>query len=230
MHKKHNTQKRKGGARRRQPRGPKTTFPLTKAPTHTRLSSVGIQPQLDVTLSFQVFGTTLNAAGSVAMRRFRPNALYDVDPILGSTTVPNFVEISSLYIYNRVIAVNYDISVCNNETFPLNAYIIFSNSDPGTLGHIQLQGNRLCRQKMISAKGGMDRCTLKGGSTVSNIVGTNIESEDNYRGTSSAVPVDNIWLGIGAYSPSLAFLPNGITMSGTIKMRVRFFDPIANIS
>ncbi len=105
------------------------------------------------------------------MRRFRPNALYDIDPVLGSTVVPNFVEISTLYQYNRVIGVQHNITICNNETFPLNVYSIYSNTDPGTLGHVQLQGNRLCRYKMVSAKGGMDRATLTGRTTVANIVG-----------------------------------------------------------
>jgi len=211
-------------------RSNRTEFPLTRAPRGGNIRAVGIVPELDVTMSFQVYGVTLNAAGSVCMRRFRPNALYDVDPILGSTTVPNFTEISALYAYNRVISVRYELTLCNLETFPLNVYTILLNSDPGTLGHIQLQGNRMCKTQMVSGKGGMDRAIMRGSSTVSNIVGTNIENEDNFRGTSTAVPVDNIWLGIGAYSPSLAFLPNGVTISGRVLMRTRFFDPIANIS
>lgn len=228
MHKR--TQKKRHTIRKATKKPKADLYPMTHPPRSSSRNHLGLAPELDTELSFQVYGPFLNAAGAVAMRRYRPNALYDVDPVLGSTTVPQFTELSALYAYNRVIAVRYELEFSNLETFPLNIYTILLNTDPGTLGHIQLQGNRQTKQTMLSGKGGMDRGRLVGRSLVATVVGTDIEREDNFRGTSAAVPVDQIWLGIGCYSPAGTFLPNGVLVSGRVFMKTRFYDPIANVS
>lgn len=198
------------------------------APAMPSYGRVGARPETDVILSYQVDKVSVNAAGNDTMVRFAPNSAYDVDPTLGSTATPFFNEYASIYSYYRVIKVTYDVTVVNNEAFPLRCYSMFANTDPGTIGHYALAGNPLVREGVVSAKGGMDRVRLRGSSTVSAVVGTKgVEMEDNFRAAVTASPVDLIWLGFGARSPGSGvayYLANGVTVAGCIKMYVRFYD------
>jgi len=158
------------------------------------------------------------------MVRFTPNGAYDVDPILGSTNTPGFAEMAILYSYYRVIKVGYRLEICNNETFPVRVYSVLQNTDPGTVGNLQFPGNPMAKSFLLSAKGGMDRTVLSDTKQVATVAGARgVEFEDNYRAVVTANPLDLIYLGIGGNSIGIAFLPNGVTTTGTIKMWVRFY-------
>jgi len=165
------------------------------------------------------------------MVRYQVNSAYDVDPILGSTSTPGFAEWSTLYSYYRVIKVGYKVELCNNEAFPVRVYTLFQNTDPGTVGNLQYPGNPLSKSYLLSAKGGMDRTVLSDTKQVAQIAGARgIEFEDNYRAAVTASPIDLVWLGIGGNSIGIAFLPNGVTACGVIKMWCRFYSAKAEFS
>lgn len=187
-----------------------------------------IPSEHDAVLAFQVYKLVTNAAAVTCQTRFQINGAYDVDPVLGSTNTPGFAEWASLYTYYRVVAASYDLEIVNNEAFPVRAYSVFTNTDPGTVGNNQYPGNPLAKSHLLSAKGGLDRAHLKMYRQISQITGARgVETEDNYRAAVTAVPLDLAWLGIGGVSLSPAFLPNGISVSGNIKMYIRFYNPKA---
>lgn len=187
-----------------------------------------IPPEMDVMLSFQVNKTVTNAAGTTAMVRYTVNGAYDVDPVLGSTNTPGFAEWATLYTYYRVVKVAYRIEVVNNEAFPVRCYSLFQNTDPGTVGNLQFPGNPLAKSFLLSAKGGQDRCVLSDAKQTATITGARgVEFEDNYRAAVTANPVDLTWMGIGANSIGIAFLPNGVTSCGVIRLYTRFYNPKA---
>lgn len=201
-------------------------MPLMNSPAMTSYARNAVRPETDVVLSFQVNKVITNAAGSTCSARYTPNGAYDVDPVLGSTSTPGFVEWTGLYNYYRVVKVQYELDVANNESIPVRAYTGFTNSDPGTVGSSFLPGNPLYKSKLLAAKGGIDVHRFRDGKTVSTVVGTTgVETEDNFRGTATTNPTDLIYLEIAGNTVSGAFLGAGITVSGVVRMFIRFYDP-----
>lgn len=192
------------------------------------MSSYGqnaVRPETDVCLSFQVSKTAINAAASTCGIRLTPNGAFDVDPILGSTNTPGFSEYAALYNYYRVVKVEYDLEICNLETFPVRAYTFFANTDPGTVGNFQFPGGPYCKSHLLAGKTGTDLQHFKDSKLVATVVGTSaVEKEDNFRAAVTANPVDLIWLGIAGNSVAGAFLPNGIAIAGQVRMYTRFYD------
>lgn len=201
-------------------------MPLMNAPKMTSYARNAVRPETDVVLSFQVNKVALNAAGSSCGIRYTPNGAYDVDPVLGSTSTPGFLEWTALYTYYRVIKVSYQFDIANNELVPVRAYVGFTVTDPGTTGNSQFPGNPLFKSKLLAGKGGLDVCRLKDTKTVASVVGTSgVETEDNFRGTATSNPTDLIYLFAGGNSIGGAFLGSGISVAGSVRMYIRFFDP-----
>jgi hypothetical protein len=228
----HQNRRKKLTPRKKQPRRRQATLiPLTSVPRMRTDARRILPPEMDIVLAYQPNKTALNAGASTCGIRFYANGAYDVDPVLGSTTMPGFTTFigtsttTGLYNYYRVIRTGYNISICNNESFPVRVYTGFTNTDPGTVGNIQLPGNPMFKNALLSAKGGNDRVTFKDSKTIATIVGSSgVETEDNFRGVYNANPVDLTYLFVGGNSVAGAFLPNGISIAGSITMTIRFYD------
>lgn len=229
MHSKTNKHKKAQPRRPRQQR--RDVIPLTHVPKMRTYRRNILPPEMDVVLAYQPNKSALNAAASTCGIRFYANGAYDVDPVLGSTVMPGFTTYmgtsptTGLYNYYRVIKVKYDLEFANLETFPVRAYAGFTNTDPGSTGNLQLPANPMFKSHLLAAKGGNDTCRFRDTRTIAAIVGSgNVESEDNFRGTFSANPVDLCYLFAGGNSVAGAFLPNGLAIAGSIYMTIRFFD------
>jgi len=102
---------------------------------HTTVSRpVGAPDRMAVKLRFPFEVVVNNAASTRVSRRWHTNALYDVDPVFLSTTIPWFTEYSAMYAYNRVLSYRVQISLSNLEVFPVSVYFVHLNTDPGTGG------------------------------------------------------------------------------------------------
>lgn len=201
-------------------------MPLMNQPTMTSYARNAVRAETDVVLAFQVNRVALNAGGTTCSIRYTPNGTYDVDPVLGSTSTPGFTEWMALYNYYRVIKVQYELDIANNESVPVRAYVGFTNSDPGTVGSTFLPGNPLYKSKLLAGKGGIDVHRFRDVKTVSTVVGTTgVETEDNYRGTVATNPVDLIYLEAAGNTINGGFLAAGLTVSGSVRMFIRFYDP-----
>jgi hypothetical protein len=206
-------------------------IPLTKVPRTPNAGRRILPPEMDIKLAYQPNKTAINAAASTCGIRFYANGAYDVDPVLGSTTMPGFTTFigtsstTGLYNYYRVIRTSYDLTICNNEAFPVRVYTGYTNTDPGTTGNLQLPGNPMFKSALISAKGGNDRVRFRDTKNIATILGSSgVETEDNFRGTYTANPVDLVYLFVGGNSVAGAFLPNGLSIAGSLTMTIRFYD------
>jgi hypothetical protein len=189
-------------------------------------------PETDRTLIYP-FCFTLGSAATVS-RRFNPNAVYDVDPTLGSTSVPGFAELAQLYNFYRVVHTSYRVEIANTDALPIVGYVYLSNSDPGTsLPYANALANPLGVWKTLSAGGGgKDTLTLKDSQTVATILGSNeVEVGEQYRALVTAVPADLLWLTVGVHSISgTALTANAVNVVVAIKMVTRFFDRITALA
>lgn len=184
-------------------------------------------PERDVMLCYP-FAFTLGGAATIS-RRFNPNAAFDVDPTLGSTSTPGFAEMAQLYAFYRVVKTMYIAEISNTDALPVYAYAYLSNTDPGTAMPYTVIGNPLAKGMLLSAGGGgKDTCVLKDSQTIATILGSNeVETDPLYRALVTTVPADVAWLCIGVHTPGgVAIVANAVNVVIRIFMLTRFFDRI----
>lgn len=218
---------RKTRTGRRRPRvGAFSTGPYTSHGVATSLTKT-LPDSMDVDLVYRKSFVMNSVGNNTFASRFYTNACYDVDPILGSTSIPGFTEWSNFYSYNRVVAYQVDAAFANGDALPIGLYFVHTNTDPGVSGSNY--------SPMVSNPHGA--CTVLGPTsgagtyryrspfiTISSVVGTRApEYEDNYRGTTAANPVDTTYFGIGLNAYSNDFT-NGVSVEFSLRLRVRFFD------
>lgn len=102
---------------------------------------------------------------------FYQTAPFDVDPVLGNTAMPGLTELAAIYARVRPLRISYRFDVCNNEAEPLHVSSGFT-SEVLVNPDVDVAGNPLWKTKMLAAKGGMDKCTMKGSATIVQIAGT----------------------------------------------------------
>jgi len=158
-------------------------------PRYPKISKI-IPTELDVWMDFhdQIL-LVGNGLGGIA-KQFNPNCPYDVDPSLGSTSTPGFVEMASLFGFVRVLRYRYKVQFLNKEAINVTCIVVNSNSNPGTGNLLSLVGNEYVKTSsigpMLSGKG---TCVLKGTVDVSQLVGSlSVETDDSYASTTAAVP------------------------------------------
>jgi len=187
--------------------------------------------EMDVTLKFVSIKLINGAAGAISVR-FTPNAAYDVDPLLGSTSTPGFAEWAALYGYYRVVKVGYECEFSNLElTNPVLCYTHLSNTDGGlTLSPVVI-GNALSKYSLCAVQnGGKSTIRLSDVQTVATILGSdNVENDDNYRALTNGVPADLVWLNVGCSSMTGANLATGVSVFTVITMKIRFYDRKGNL-
>jgi hypothetical protein len=166
---------------------------------------------------------TLSGASTVS-KRFNPNALFAPDIGTGGL-VPDFANIAVNYGFYRVLGYRYRFACVNLGTVPAVMYDLNSDNDPGAAAPVTRTANPLCGFKILSAAGGMDRCTLRRTVRVANVVGDKAcEVADSFRSLVTGIPADTTWLGIGAQSLTGATLATGISVMGEITFFVQWTD------
>jgi len=182
--------------------------------------------EVDVILTYPAAATLLNAAGTLKAQRWTPNAAYDVDPVLGSTSTPGFAEWAALYTYYRVVSYSIDAEVANLEAFPITVYSINSNVDPHTIGsgYIDYQTQPYSKVAIVGAVSGKGTVRFKHNVSVSKLLGSNaVDTADSLRSLTNAVPADLVYYAIGLFSVTGANMANGVMYQVNIKMNVKFY-------
>jgi len=158
---------------------------------------------------------------------FDPVYCYDVDPTIGSTSMPFFFELMSLYRYYRTINSKISVTFTNKESAPATVYVFPYN----TLGSANFSSgivqsflsNPLSKQTEISPTGGMDHATIKSKQTTAGFAGARwTGTPDDYASFSSVSPV-NHWSWIVGYQMLTASV-NGITANVVIDIEFCAFE------
>jgi len=148
------------------PEWKKKSYAMYKSPRH-------VMPQEYVTnLTYTTTGVLNSVGALLSSVKYRTEA-FDVDPALGSTAMPGFTELASIYARYRTLAISYKIHYSNNEVFPLQILAGFSNSSisTGTLTS-NFAGNPTFQSRIAGPIGGTCTGTVKGYTTIVAFSGT----------------------------------------------------------
>lgn len=165
-------------------------------------------------------------------KRWCPNAAYDLDPILASTAMPGFAEWAAFYSFYRVVAYSYVLEVVNAQPFPLTAYVINSNNDPGTGGtnfEAYSTANFGVRAVLPPVGTAGAKHVFKKRIRIAKIIGSEAaETDDNYRGLVTGIPADLIWLAIGLRTNSATNLLTaaGVYCQLALQCEIKFYGRI----
>jgi len=182
--------------------------------------------EMDVSLKYPIGGTLLNAAGTLKAQRWTPNAAYDVDPVLGSTSTPGFAEWATLYTYYRVVSYSVSIVIVNLETFPISVFSINSNIDPGTTGGSwrDYQAEPYCKYGVVAGSSGINKIRFFHKISCSKLLGSaSVQQADSMRSLVTGVPADLLYYGIGLFAVTGANMTNGVYYQGNIQMNIKFY-------
>jgi hypothetical protein len=176
--------------------------------------------------------TNFTSVGAAfAQKKYRPTSAYDVDPVLGSTGTAGFTELSAFYAYYRVLSYRPIIECINQETFGVTAYIITTNTDPGTLSGSQALAYQMnpnvCR-RLLGGSASQNHCCLQQMINCERFVGSAMQKfDDNYRSSVVTVPNNNIFTTLVLLSNgSSVFGTNGVCVNVRFILQVEFFERV----
>jgi len=182
--------------------------------------------QTIVTLRYPVIVNIYTASAVTSAKRWQPNAAYDVDPTLGSTSTPGFTEWSAFYTYYRVRKYRVEVECVNMDPLSMGVFFCHLNTDPGTGGanYYSYASQAFGTQKMLSPKGGLDRVTYVQTVPVAQLVGAvDVSTDDSLRASVTTVPADLVFFGIGIRTTTGGNLTVGVDVIGYIDMEVQFY-------
>lgn len=164
--------------------------------------------------------------------RYWANNPYDPNPLILTTTVPGFKQLTTLYNRYRCPATKLVVRATNMETFPVVVLIWPSFVDLTTsLSNQFLQemiSNPYCRWKMLSPKGGMDRCALTEYMSWKKFAGTsNVNTDRDYSAPVSTNPGVTFYWNIGAYSvDGSTFTAANVVFEARMVMYTEFYERV----
>lgn len=171
--------------------------------------------------------TVLNNSGlTYATIRFRPSSAYDIDPTLGSTSVPGFNEWASFYGRYRVLSSKINVHFSNLEKVPINAYIWPSNYDLGA-NYVFLAASiasPFSTHTVLGPITGLDSKVLSKRIRSDEIFGSNeVFTDQDFGAVINSNPTNNWYWNIGIWSPVLA-LTTGVMTNIEIDIQVQFTE------
>lgn len=170
---------------------------------------------------------TLATVGTVIAKRYTPNAAYDVDPVLGSTSTPGFAEYAALYTYYRVEKFRVQVTMSNLDNLSVSLYTTASNTDPGTAGtnYYDFAQSAFGRTfELAPFYSGRGTVTVRQSVSVPKLLGMTTAQADSFRSVTTSIPTDLVYWGFGIYSNAGTNFANGVGYSGYIEMFVRFYS------
>jgi len=182
-------------------------------------------PRINTNLRFQTYRTLLNGAATNSSFRFSPVFAYDVDPTLGSTSVPWFTELQVLYRYYRLLSSKIRVECAQLDGVAGQVYVVPVNYDPGanTATPGLFLATRYAKIASISPKGGYDRAVLQCCASTAQIGGVRWTQQiDAYCGVSTTAPVNQWFWQVGC--TCTAAQTSGIACTVWIDLELEFFE------
>lgn len=191
-----------------------------------KVSPLQSPDDVTVNLSYPIKGT-LSTVGTVIAKRYTPNGAYDVDPVLGSTSTPGFAEWAALYTYYRVTKIKLQVTFSNLDNLGVSLYSVFSNTDPGTAGtnYFNYAQSAFGRTfELAPFYSGRGTVTLRQTIDLEKLLGMSMQQADSFRSVTTSIPTDLVYWGFGIFSNAGTNFANGISYTGKIVMRTRFYS------
>lgn len=181
-----------------------------------------ISDRLMTRLTYKGMQNLQIALGNVHVaRRWQPSAAYDVDPLLGSTTMVGFSEMALLYGNYRVVRSHVLFRVCNTSTQPIEMILIPLNTDPGstpTLATVDSWVNNAYGKVKLVPAIGAPPVTIKHSMSTEKIYGSKmVYFDDNFAALVNAIPVNNWYWALALRAPA------AVTVAQTFVIEIDFF-------
>jgi hypothetical protein len=175
-----------------------------------------------------------NPGGNFLITGIRINDLYDPDPAILTGSISGFKEILQFYKNFRADYCHIDVTISNQENFPLLWGLYFTQEN--ILGSIPtaaaalnvLENGYTTGARQLSAKGGMDRDTQDIKIRLYDLVGNKelYEGSPSYTGTVSTSPAISLWCFLIVVSGTGASLNNGFVFNSKYCYTTKFFNRI----
>jgi len=181
-------------------------------------------PRFETTLRFTKEVVIMNVASGWANARYAWTSCYDVDPILGSTSMPGFSELAAMYRYYRGSSSRIRVDFGNLDNLSGTVVICPVNFDPtaNTTLYQNYLSSRSAHHRPIGALQGNGAVSLSHSTSIAAYGGTRIPALDSYAAVVTAVPVNNIYWLVGAYMNNV--MTNGVTINVYIDITLVFFE------
>lgn len=188
-----------------------------------------VPDKMSVRLSYKGYATlTIAAASSAISKRWTPNAAYDMDPLVGSTTVVGFSEFATLYGSYRVLASKMITRLGNTTSTPVVAVQLPLNLDPGSspTGTVQqswLNNPYACTTLVAASGGPISRLTSN--MSTEKIYGSKmVYVDDNFSAPTTSLPANLWYWALSLQIPSVAGSNIPVTVETEIWIDVDFYD------
>lgn len=167
-----------------------------------------------------------NVGANASNVRFIPTYCYDIDPTLGSTAMPFFQELGTLYRLYRLISSTVKVSFENLESFPGAICICPVNFDPGsnTASFANYFSSKVSKVGAVGSVTGASVKQLKAHRTTDLFAGAKWNRmPDNYTGSVSGGSPSNNWYWFIGCSTSSAQV-NGMIADVWVDCEVEFWE------
>jgi hypothetical protein len=205
-----------------------SAFNLLKVPRNSYI----MPDRLYTKLVFSGSNTlTVLAASNTAALRYRPSSAFDVDPLIGGTSMPGFTELGNIYATYRVTSSRIKISAVLGTTSPAGTptlVVVPLTVDPsGTPSAATVQswaGNPYSKFMLLPTNGSEVTTIISEMSTEKIFGSKEVYYDSNFSSVVTASPATNWFWGVGLnISPSVAA---NVTVAYLFKLEIglEFYD------
>lgn len=169
------------------------------------------------------------AAVNNAAFRWRPTSAFDVDPLVGGTSMSGFTELAAIYSTYRVLSSSFEAQLCNASAVN---YVLFAvapvNADPGatpSAGYIVTIPEQPYSKHAVQATQGAPSRILRNYQSTEKQYGSKaVLFDDNFSSLVTTSPVNNWFWVFSASIMTVAAV--SVSAFVTILVDVEFYDRI----
>lgn len=189
-------------------------------------------PKVQIKLRYFFQFQISNAGLQTASKSYYVNSVYDVDPALGSNTVPGFNWMIAGYNTFRVEQTTLMLDVVNADSFASTVVVAWLPNATFAATNSFLEhsyGNRFTQRRLLSAVGGQDRAKFTRTINMCDLYGDKtsyLGSVNNFQGTGASNPQSLFTVCIGVTPGHAVPFVNGVICNGYLDFIVDFFDPV----
>jgi hypothetical protein len=197
------------------------------------LNSVGefAPPSLRVPLVYTDLTTIQTQNGQSQTNWYYGTSAYDVNPLIGTTAMPGYLELAALYNQYRVHSIHLKFEGSNMHTSPVvlsiwPSFEVQTHNALTNINIIEYGGAYKGIRQVISPSGGMDRISCHKKYTLTElVVNHSWLGDSNYTATVTSNPTTmwNVNMGIAATVGTLT-TNGGIQGIFSVALDVEFFD------
>lgn len=182
--------------------------------------------RLRVTLKYSTNVGVTNAGFQYANVRFTPSFAYDVDPTIGSTSMPGFTEYAAIYSLYRTRSSMIKVYYSNADAFPTICYVCPLNADPGAnnVSPVFMESSTLVKKVILGPLTGSGVGELTYRMATSTLTGIrDPQVTDDYCGsTSGGSPTNNWYWAVGIFG--FSNFVSGVRCVIDVEIELEFFE------